>query len=85
MINREEIIKITNEHYKQFPVLEKKESSLQERVDTIYNELPNVYSKLSESKLLPEGMDLNIFMQVVLPRLEQEAQQAHIRQIFGLD
>jgi hypothetical protein len=82
--NKDKIKKITTEHFAQFPVLQIVDTDLNNKVEIIYNELPNIYKKLSEEKVLPEGCNLDMFMRTVLPRLQEEAQHAHIQKVFGI-
>lgn len=82
--NREQITRIATSHYDNFDVLKVAEYQLNKKIELIFNELPNVYKALEEAKVLPEGMNLDTFMRVVLPRLEMAAQEAHIRQTFGI-
>ena len=88
MISKEDsdkIYKIAEEHYKEFDILkDPKEGSLQDKAQKIHQELPTVYRKLEEEKLLPDGMNLNIFMQILTERLQIEAQKAHAMKMFGM-
>ena len=83
MLDKEQIKKVATEHFSEFPLLQIVDTDLAVKIEIIYKELPTIYKKLKDKDLLPEGVDINVFMQIVVPRLEREAQQVHIQQVFG--
>ena len=80
--NKNEIIKITKDHFSKFSELTILDYPLEKKVEIIYNNLVEVYKKLSEAKVLPENVDLQTFFNIVIPRLEHAAQSAHAHQLF---
>ena len=82
--NKQEITKIVKEHYDKIDILKVEGYDIVKKAQTIYNELPTIYSKLNEAKVLPENVNLDIFMQIVVPRLEDAAQHAHVARMFGV-
>lgn len=82
--NKEQIKTISKEHFKSFDVLKIEDADLGQKVQLVFNELPNLYRKLKEAEVLPEKVDLNVFMQIVTPRLEEAAQSAYVMKMFGI-
>lgn len=82
--NKTKIKDTAVEHFKAFPVLEVVDADLNSKVEIIYNELPNIYKKLKDQTLLPEEITLDVFMKITVSVLQNEAQMAHVRSVFGI-
>lgn len=51
---------------------------IEEKAQKIYDKFEIIYSKLEEKKLIPEGMNLDIFHQIYLHKLQLAAAAAHV-------
>jgi hypothetical protein len=82
--NKEQITNIIKTHYEKFDVLKVEGYDIVKKAQLMYNELPTIYKQLDEAKVLPENIDFNKFMHIVVPRLEEAAQHAHVAMMFGI-
>jgi hypothetical protein len=80
---KNQIKQIAKEHYDGIDILKVADLPINDQVHRIYNELPTIYQKLQTRNILPQGTSLDVFMQIVVPRLEKAAQEAHISQSFS--
>lgn len=81
--NKIKIKEIATDHFKNFPILSIVETPLVTKMQTIHGELPNIYKKIKDKKLLPETISLDVFMQITTAMLQQQGQMAQIKETFG--
>ena len=79
MISEDKILKITDivkQELSEVSILPV--NMIQEKAQKIYDKFQIIYQKLENEKLLSEGMNLDIFHQIYLSKLQQAAAAAHV-------
>lgn len=82
--NKEKINKIVREHLDTIDVLRVVDYPIQDKAQLIYKEFLPLYKKLDAEKLLPENCTWEVFNQLLIPRLEQEATFSLMRAQFHI-
>jgi len=82
-MDRDKIKQIAKEHFDQFDILKVEDVPVEQKAEKIYQELPIIYKKLDEAKVLPEGINFQSFMHITVSHLQAAANMAYMRNAFG--
>ncbi len=81
--NKEKVREVISTHLQAIDILKVADHSLEEKAKRIHAELPAIYKKLKEEKLLPEEMDFQRFMNTGGTMLQMAYNDAALASAFG--
>lgn len=81
--DKDKIIKIAKDCYDKIDILRVEDIGIEKKAQAIYAELPGIYRKLEEIKVLPDKVNFQVFMELVTTRLQIAAQEAQMFRNFN--